>query len=1234
MKKLFVSLFCSLLLLGGTFSVAEAMTAQDPNSTGVDYSALYSQLQALQQQIYGWQWRNNVNTGGGVGSSVGTGSSGGAGTSPNYWVPLSVVPTDNSAQATVADENGTIALITPDGNTLKPGDSLNIRWRTSGFTSGIKTLGIYKINTLIQTISRNIPETANSYSWTIPSDFATGDYRVALKDNVTGVTSAFNDGMFTVDTTVVSPPSMPEQPTGKSLSLISPDGNSYKVGSGATVYVKWTSSGLNGDVTLSVYKGTSLIQKISGDIPVTQKTYSWTLPNNLAVGDYRVVIKNNTTGINSVGDEGIFTVISESTDVTPKITVLSPKGGEKYKIGGTVTIKWSAKNLPSLAKDTVSVALGRFENGNLVENMGVWPSDGSGYGEKNTGSKSWTIPANLKPGLYKIRINPACPGGSFVVTNDAPCMQLGESANTFEIMANLYTGTPVKLTYPNGKEKLEIGKVYTIRWTARSFKTMADVQLGIIDTRYSSEGGDRSERAIANTKNTGSYKWTVPANIGTLDFSDTSDPVYRIKLYVGNQEVNDFDQSDNTFSIIDARAKNVKVSLSASTPKSRNVKLGEQNAEFLKFDVKNNGKEDIVITGVKLNGAFSSDDLQNIYVYNDSVLVGSGMVPSNINGLQLSINSPVTIDSGISKTLTVKADLGMNTGGIKQETNIGVEKINIRIGDKTFEIPVTNVQGKKMTIVSEGIVSSVTPGAPTGVSATATGQTTASLSWTRNAPFTDSWWEVSGVGNVGGAGVTSGNISGLACGTQYLFNLRSAVTSNGRTYYSSYAQSNYITTDPCSLSALGTPTGLTATVSGKNVVLSWSAVSGATAYNIYRALPTISRTSAQYLDWANGVATYTDASICSGKTGQITYMYYIDAYAGTSASGATQRSARSQGVNATINCGTGSLSAPTNLTVSGTSQTQINLSWDAVQGATSYNVYRRFVTGNYVRVTHSVSGTNYSDKSLSCSAPLTLDTFYEYYVVAVNATGISGESNHVHGNTQNCSSSTSLSAPAGLTGTAVSPTSVKLTWSAVTGADGYNIYRDGNLVARERGQAFHYDEGLSVSTSYVYKVEAYKYDSNWNILASNNFSDSITVKTAAVSPTTRVISPNGGETYKIGDTVSIKWMVTGMGNSNSVAVSVYKYRSDNNYYGIRPDFGVTWYNDYTSSGTLDTGSYNWTVPTTLALGQYVVFVAGSTAISDTSDGPFTIVSKNVSATLLDTIQVQLDELRQTLLNLR
>ncbi|NUR25076.1 MAG: carbohydrate-binding protein, partial [Catenulispora sp.] len=63
------------------------------------------------------------------------------------------------------------------------------------------------------------------------------------------------------------------------------------------------------------------------------------------------------------------------------------------------------------------------------------------------------------------------------------------------------------------------------------------------------------------------------------------------------------------------------------------------------------------------------------------------------------------------------------------------------------------------------------------------------------------------------------------------------------------------------------------------------------------------------------------------------------------------------------------------------------------------------------------------------------------------------------------------SAPAGLSVTGTTSSSVSLSWSASSGATGYNVYRGGTKVGSVTGTSYT-DTGLTASTSYGYAVTA------------------------------------------------------------------------------------------------------------------------------------------------------------------
>ena len=86
-------------------------------------------------------------------------------------------------------------------------------------------------------------------------------------------------------------------------------------------------------------------------------------------------------------------------------------------------------------------------------------------------------------------------------------------------------------------------------------------------------------------------------------------------------------------------------------------------------------------------------------------------------------------------------------------------------------------------------------------------------------------------------------------------------------------------------------------------------------------------------------------------------------------------------------CGPAAPPAPTGLVATAVSTNQVNLTWNASTGATSYKVLRRLTPGGYTQVAE-VSGTSHSD-----TLGVALNTGYQYVVRASNTGGDSGDSN-------------------------------------------------------------------------------------------------------------------------------------------------------------------------------------------------------------------------------------------------
>ena len=150
------------------------------------------------------------------------------------------------------------------------------------------------------------------------------------------------------------------------------------------------------------------------------------------------------------------------------------------------------------------------------------------------------------------------------------------------------------------------------------------------------------------------------------------------------------------------------------------------------------------------------------------------------------------------------------------------------------------------------------------------------------------------------------------------------------------------------------------------------------------------------------------------------------------------------------------------------------MSWGKVSGAQYYQVYRSTSkTGSYLYVaTVSGSSSSYTNKRL------TNGKTYYYKVRAyrvVNGTNVySGYSGMV-------SAKPVLATPTGIKASKVSTTSTKISWSKVSEASGYEVFRASSSkgsyvkVGTVSGSTLSYtNKALKKGKTYYYKVRAYK----------------------------------------------------------------------------------------------------------------------------------------------------------------
>ena len=266
------------------------------------------------------------------------------------------------------------------------------------------------------------------------------------------------------------------------------------------------------------------------------------------------------------------------------------------------------------------------------------------------------------------------------------------------------------------------------------------------------------------------------------------------------------------------------------------------------------------------------------------------------------------------------------------------------------------------------------------------------------------------------------------------------------------------------------------TVTSSSVSLSWSAVTGATSYALWRF-----ETSWAQVGGALTGTSYTDTSVEIGKT----YYYQVMAN-GPNGDGAW--SGRVEAVVPTTTPG-----APLNFTAT-PGDAQVSLSWDppTSDGGRALTGYQY----RYQAVGGSWSGWMTTAPALSRTATVTglaNETNHNFEVQAVNTNGAGATASD-----SAMPMSTVPATPSGLGTTSTGPTEITLSWSAVTGAASYQLQRRTNGGAwgspMDAGSGTTYtDTGLDPSTTYDYEVRSV------NTAGSSGWSGVVTASTTAAT---------------------------------------------------------------------------------------------------------------------------------------
>ena len=256
--------------------------------------------------------------------------------------------------------------------------------------------------------------------------------------------------------------------------------------------------------------------------------------------------------------------------------------------------------------------------------------------------------------------------------------------------------------------------------------------------------------------------------------------------------------------------------------------------------------------------------------------------------------------------------------------------------------------------------------------------------------------------------------------------------------------------------AVGKTTGLKAVSYNYNTVkLSWTKQEGVTGYQIYQ----YNSKTKKYVKVKTVSSKYNYAYIKSLKNGS-TYKFKVKAYLKASK---TLYGSYSSVVSVKV-------AVPTPTVKTSVTYNTVKLSWNKVNGATGYRIYKYDAKSKkWVTAVKSTTKTSYTFKNL------TTGTEYSYRVKAYQKVSKST----YWSSYKTVKATPALSKPASFKEGVSSLNSLTFTWGKVAGATGYKVYRYNAdtkkwVTLKNASSATFTDTGLNPATQYSYRVKAFR----------------------------------------------------------------------------------------------------------------------------------------------------------------
>lgn len=303
------------------------------------------------------------------------------------------------------------------------------------------------------------------------------------------------------------------------LEVISPNGGeNIKAGSKHTI--KWQATSVS-KIRIAYSINGNSFTTIANNIDAALGVYEWNVPN-INSSTCRVMVQDEDS------PDLFKTSSADFTIYTPKIILISPNGGEKWKVGSYQNITWNSENIGAIK---IEYSTNKGTAWKLI--AASVPSNPPSY--------AWQVPEDTTSQAI-IR-----------VTDISDEKVFDPSDNAFKIIKPSIT-----VTSPNGGENWRVGSTHSITWVSEN---VSKVQL-----EYSVNNGSTWKTIVSNIStptSPSSYLWTIPDDVTSLalirinaiddanaiDISNSPFTIFKSSIKLLNPIANEVLQAEKNYNI-------------------------------------------------------------------------------------------------------------------------------------------------------------------------------------------------------------------------------------------------------------------------------------------------------------------------------------------------------------------------------------------------------------------------------------------------------------------------------------------------------------------------------------------------------------------------------------------------------------------------------------------------------------------------------------------------------------